>query len=45
MAERLPHSVLREFEDDGHFTRGNRLEEILSDLIPEETSTERSTKA
>lgn len=29
MAERLPHSVLREFEDDGRFTIGNRLEEIL----------------
>jgi pimeloyl-ACP methyl ester carboxylesterase len=34
MAGRLPHAVLREF-DENHFTMANHLEEILSDLIPE----------
>lgn len=42
LAGRLPHSVLREFEGEDHFTVINHLEEILSDLIPEGASTERS---
>ncbi|KAH8819023.1 hypothetical protein F5884DRAFT_759229 [Xylogone sp. PMI_703] len=34
MAERLPRSILREF-DEGHYTIGHHLEEILSELVPE----------
>lgn len=36
MAERLPHSELREFEEDNHFAVAYRLDEVLSDLVPEE---------
>ncbi|KAH8821975.1 alpha/beta hydrolase fold family protein [Xylogone sp. PMI_703] len=34
MAERLPRSILREFDED-HYTMGHHLEEILSELVPE----------
>lgn len=46
MAEHLPHCDLREY-DDSHFTLGRHLEDILSQLIPEETmrSFERNAKA
>ena len=40
MVERLPHSILREFEGDMHFTMFRHLEEILSDLVPNEKFTE-----
>ena len=34
MAERLPHAVMREFDED-HYTMGHHIEEVLSELIPE----------
>ena len=36
MAERLPHCVLREFQGETHFTVAGHIDEILSDLVPEE---------
>lgn len=45
IVERLPHSVLREFEGESHFTLFRHLEEILSDLVPEENLPDCSTKA
>lgn len=45
MVERLPHSVLREFEGENHFTLFRHLEEIVSDLVPEEKSPDCSIKA
>jgi pimeloyl-ACP methyl ester carboxylesterase len=35
MTERLPHAVLQEF-DDTHFTMHQHMDEILSELIPEQ---------
>ena len=35
MAERIPHCVLKEYDDD-HFSMGNRLEEVLKELITEQ---------
>ncbi|KAE9402671.1 alpha/beta-hydrolase [Gymnopus androsaceus JB14] len=34
MAERIPHCVLREYEDDTHFTIIRHLEEIISGVVP-----------
>lgn len=34
MAERLPHCVLHEF-DENHYAMGHHIEEVLSELIPE----------
>jgi len=45
MAERLPHSVLHEFEGETHFTLFRHLEKILSDLVPEAKSPDCSIKA
>ena len=36
MAERLPHAELREFEGVDHFKMASHLEEIFSELIPDE---------
>lgn len=41
MDERLLHSLLREYPDDTHFTMFRHLEEIISDLVPDERSPER----
>ena len=35
MAERLPHAVLHEFDED-HYNMGHHVEEILSELVPAE---------
>jgi len=35
MSERLPNCILREFEDDTHFTLVRHLEGIVSDLVPD----------
>ncbi len=37
LAKRLPHSTLREFDGDGHFSVVSHLDEFVSELIPEET--------
>lgn len=42
MAKRIPHGVLREFEDDTHFTLARHLEQIVLELVPEETRKENS---
>ena len=44
MVERLPNSVLREFEGESHWTLSHHLEEILSDLVPKEESSDRNVK-
>ena len=36
MHERLPHSHLTEHEGDNHFAINSHLEEIITELIPEE---------
>ncbi|KAL5046697.1 hypothetical protein BDW71DRAFT_63443 [Aspergillus fruticulosus] len=36
MAERLPHCVLREFEGETHFTVAGHIDDILSELVPQE---------
>lgn len=36
IAERVPNSILREFDGDDHYTLANRLEEILLDLLGKE---------
>ncbi|KAL6238325.1 hypothetical protein BDW75DRAFT_227961 [Aspergillus navahoensis] len=36
MAERLPHCVLREFNDKTHFTVASHIDDILSELVPQE---------
>lgn len=40
MAERLPHGVFKEYEGETHFTLVKHLEDILVELVPEETTTE-----
>lgn len=42
MHERLPHSHLTEHEGDNHFAIVNHLEEIITELIPEEEKTQYS---
>lgn len=33
MAKRMPHCVLKEYDDDNHYTMGNHFEEVLEELI------------
>ncbi|EPQ57500.1 alpha/beta-hydrolase [Gloeophyllum trabeum ATCC 11539] len=40
MAERLPHGVLHEYEGETHFTILHHLEEIMSELLPQQTPTD-----
>ncbi|KMU79947.1 hypothetical protein CISG_08229 [Coccidioides immitis RMSCC 3703] len=44
MAERLPHCVLREFEGDDHYTMVRHLEQIVSEFVPEEMTSEYNGK-
>ena len=37
MADRLPYGILREMEGESHFTVAKRTEEVLLDLIPDNT--------
>ena len=39
MAERLPHAVLREW-DENHYTMGHRIDEALRELVEEIRSKE-----
>ncbi|RFU25448.1 hypothetical protein B7463_g10887, partial [Scytalidium lignicola] len=44
MAEQLPRSVLREFDED-HYTIGHHIEEVISELIPETEAREYRSRA
>ncbi|KAJ5155503.1 hypothetical protein N7492_008306 [Penicillium capsulatum] len=37
LAERLPLCTLQEFEEDTHFTLSRRMDEILAELVPEQS--------